>query len=204
MQQSNGKIKYVLSLVAYIVLVTADFVLTYTATPDLTWEANPLVKVFGLGWTSLIIYNTVILVLYAILMYYTFIRYKRRVIRSNRFIEYICILIYDCPPNEFKVHWLLFLPKSKIPLLAHTGYILLWAVIASRLTAITEWSIIIGCNLAPWMGPDGTTGHWYNTVKNAAPFNGRIDIVVVIFVVIYWLFREYRVYKEMVKFRNQD
>ena len=203
MQQSNGKIKYALSLIAYIVLAITDKVLTYTATPDLTFEANPLVAVFELGWTSMIIASTIGFVVFAFFLYFTFIKYKRRIIHSNNFKEFIGRFLYDSPLDKFRIYWLFFkIPKDKIVLLAQIGYVILLAVIVLRLILITEWSIIIGFNLAPWMGFDGNWGHWYHTIKTSvlfSPFNGRIDMFVAVIIGIvapnYWLFKEYRINK---------
>ncbi len=51
-------------ILAILLIITriADGLLTYTITPDLTREANPLVSIFGQGWATLILVATIVLI----------------------------------------------------------------------------------------------------------------------------------------------
>lgn len=56
----NEKTVFWFLILSQIVLALTDGALTYIATPDLSYEANPLVTHLGLGWGPLFICHGII------------------------------------------------------------------------------------------------------------------------------------------------
>jgi hypothetical protein len=98
-------------------------------------ETNPLVSIFGLGWTSLVISNVIIigLIIYAF-YYYTF-KYAigRVVAKPGKITDFVSELYF----NEKGSFYLIFfkLPKNKKILLGHMGYILIRVIIIGSILA---------------------------------------------------------------------
>ena len=80
--------------------MVGDMVLTYIGTPDLKNEANPLVKVFGLGWGALLAHSMFGFLLYSGFVYYVFIRYRRPVLQCEGYKQYSSMLLYGCPDRK--------------------------------------------------------------------------------------------------------
>lgn len=57
---------------AYTVITFLDILFTYIGTPDLTFEANPLVAVYGHGWGVLLGVNLIVHIIYCLLVYYAY------------------------------------------------------------------------------------------------------------------------------------
>lgn len=96
----NSKNKFFVYIFIYFMLMVGDWVLTYIGTPDLKNEANPLVKVFGLGWGALIAHSMFGFLLYAGFVYYGFIRYRRPVLQCEGYKQYVSMLLYGCPDRK--------------------------------------------------------------------------------------------------------
>ncbi len=146
----NSKNKFLAFIFLYFMTVVGDLVLTYIGTPDLKNEANPLVKVFGLGWGALIWQNMFGFLFYSWFVYYTFIRYRRPVLQCEGYRRYVSMLLYGCPDRkkaakkvEYKNFWALIGNMFAI------GYIII------RVIVIIDW--IGALNLNPIC-------HWF-TVK---------------------------------------
>ena len=93
---NNSKKNFFAFIFIYFMLMVGDMLLTYIGTPDLKDEANPLVKVFGLGWGALIGHMMLGFLLYSGFVYYTFIRYKRPVLQCEGYKQYVSMLLYGC------------------------------------------------------------------------------------------------------------
>ena len=113
---NGSKIKFFVHIFIYFMLMVGDMVLTYIGTPDLKNEANPLVRVFGLGWGALIAYSMVGFLFYLGFVYYAFIWYRRPVLQCEGYKQYVSMLLYGCPDRkkaakkkvEFKNYWGVF------------------------------------------------------------------------------------------------
>ncbi|MDR2043179.1 MAG: hypothetical protein LBQ15_02215 [Clostridium sp.] len=90
---SPGK-KFWFFALAYLATVIGDIVLTYKGTPDLAYEANPLVAVFGLGWGALILANVINYVFYVTFAYHTFVRYRRPTIPCSGMKQFVSMLFF--------------------------------------------------------------------------------------------------------------
>ena len=132
---NGSKIKFFVHIFIYFMLMVGDMVLTYIGTPDLKNEANPLVKVFGLGWGALIAHSMLGFLFYFGFVYYTFIRYKRPVLQCEGYKQYVSMLLYGCPDRkkaakkkvEYKNFWAL------IGNMFAVGYIII------RVIVIIDW-----------------------------------------------------------------
>lgn len=69
MKKLNKHIEFISLLILLILTRVLDGILTYKITPDLSRELNPLVSVFGFGWTGLISIALVVIIPTVILNY---------------------------------------------------------------------------------------------------------------------------------------
>ena len=86
--KSNRAALYVGVVTLYAVLVAFDAFTTYLVTPDLKWEGNPTVTLFGGGWGSLIITGIVFVILTAVLAYFPMIYYRREKVECEGCADY--------------------------------------------------------------------------------------------------------------------
>ncbi len=100
-----------------------------------TGETNPLYRIFGVGWTGLIIANIIIvgLIIYAF-YYYTF-RYANTKFstKPTGLTDFVSELYFNEKGRFMEVFYKT--PKNKNVLLAHSGYILIRVVIFASFLA---------------------------------------------------------------------
>lgn len=166
-----------------LALMLLDGALTYINTPDLKNEGNPLVSVFGFGWIALFLANLIFYILYIILAYFLFFKYKPPVLQVRNIKEYISQLYYNRPD---KFVWFFYKwPKNWRPLVAIIAYMYIFPMIAARMILVFEW-LMVTFNIE-W--------NLYEHIQQMMPFS-RMDIVVgfilMIYLYIYWLYKEYR------------
>lgn len=94
-----------------------------------TGEQNPLYRLFGIGWTGLVISNIIIvsLILYAF-YYYTF-KYSTATftVKPRNLTDFVSILYFNESGHFFETFYKT--PKNKKTLLAHSGYVLVRVLI---------------------------------------------------------------------------
>ena len=195
MKRSKRKIAYfIIATLITILTAFADGILTYTATPDLQWEANPIVAILGFGWTTLILTNVVIVSFLIVCYYYSFVLYERPIAKQRNFFEYVSLLFYN-RPDEFICS--LYKPPSRLKVvIGEYGCAIAFGFNLGRLSLVIDWLIIICNNLYPWM-PGGTKGHWFNEFTSRfglSPIMRCIYITIITFytVMYYRLYREYK------------
>ena len=106
----SKKLKYLLTLSVYVILMLADGFLTFINTPDLSMEANPLVLYLGLGWGALFIANLLGFIFFAWITWYTFIKYETVYTDETKITHYVSQLYYERPD---KFAWVLYkFPKN--------------------------------------------------------------------------------------------
>ncbi len=92
-------------------------------------EQNPLYKIFGVGWTGLIIANIVIVGLIIYAFYYYSFRYTRTKLNTkpSQLTDYVSEIYFNEKGRFFDVFYKT--PNNKKTLLAHSGYVLIRVVI---------------------------------------------------------------------------
>ena len=186
---NNSKKKFFAFIFIYFMLMVGDMLLTYIGTPDLKDEANPLVKVFGLGWGALIGHMMFGFLLYSGFVYYTFIRYKRPVLQCEGYKQYVSMLLYGCLDRkkakqhvEWKNYWAIFGNTLAI------GYIII------RVLIIIDW--IGALNVNPIC-------HWFAVkFRSIMPiYLGMSLLGIVIMIVGYYcvLYNWYRMNKKQLE-----
>ncbi len=100
-----------------------DAFLTYTITPDLTHEGNPLVTLANQGWTTLLIVNLLVVSLSILLLHYS-IRfpadsYPRE--SDYSFQEFISYFLYNDKESFHKIYF--FVPYNKRAILSFCGFL---------------------------------------------------------------------------------
>ncbi|MCL2671458.1 MAG: hypothetical protein FWF10_05425 [Clostridiales bacterium] len=181
----RGKLLFWVLVGAYLLLALADGALTYIGTPDLAYEANPLVAVFGLGWGALFIANALVFALQIVAVNYAFVRYQSPLLPYKEYKEFLSMLIYDRPD---KFIWTFYkLPKNWKPFFAQLGYAMGIALPVGRLAIVFQWVLYLA---------NSPIQNIYNPFRNWFPY-GRFDIVLTAFVgaflAVYWTFRECRI-----------
>ena len=92
-------------------------------------ETNPLYRIFGVGWSGLIIANILIVGLIIYSFYYYSFRYATKKIKTkpSKLADFVSELYFNGKGQFLKIFYKT--PKNKNVLLAHSGYILVRAVI---------------------------------------------------------------------------
>ncbi|MDR1669973.1 MAG: hypothetical protein LBR76_08450 [Oscillospiraceae bacterium] len=192
----NGKRTFWILNSVHGFLVLTDGLLTYLGTPDLTYEANPLVSVFGLGWGALFTVNVMVFSLCIVLSYYNYVKYKRPEIPYEGYCEYSSMLFYG-RPDRFR--WSFYkLPKYWKPVFAASGYALGIALPADRFIIDFQWVLFL---------TDSPIERIYNPFRSLFPW-GRFDVVfatvLLIVLVIRWTFKECKLNRlELIRQKEQ-
>jgi len=185
----NRKTAFWVLILSQIVLALTDGALTYIATPDLSYEANPLVAHFGFGWEALFISNLIFIGLQIIAVYYAFVKYKSPAIEHSTYKEFSSSLFFN-RPDKFK--WMFYkLPKNWKPVLAMGGYALGITLPAARVITVSEW--VLHLMKSPFES-------YYNEFRSLFPWS-RFDVffavILAAVLAVYWTFRECRINKRM-------
>ncbi len=99
-----------------------------------TGEQNPLYKLFGVGWTGLITANIIVvgLIIYAF-YFYSFKYNPTRNTTSTNLTDFISELYFSEKGRFLDIFYKM--PKNKLTLLAHSGYVLVRVVIVASFLA---------------------------------------------------------------------
>lgn len=199
---SKGIIKFWISTILTLVIATADIVLTFIGTPDLSRESNPLVHSVGLGWTGLITANIIVISLFIVLYYYSFIYFKPTVVQCTNFKQFYSIINFNQPD---KFIWTLYkMPKNKLAysyLLACAGFLTALVSIL-RIRAVLEWiGILTNSSLA---------FSYFKLIENISFLTpiGRFDMILFLFfpttfACFYWYYKQYRINRSMLDKNSQ-
>jgi len=185
----NGKIAFI-GLVAFqIVMAIAEGVLTYISTPDL----SSLKNYFGHGWEAMLIMNILFIGVYIFIVYYAFVKYKRPVIESRTYKEFVSELFFKRPD---KFNWTFYkLPKRWPPNFASAGYMLGIALPIARIPIVLE--LFLKEIQSPF------ASHYE---KFCDMFPVRVDIMVILFVIIalsiYWPYKEWQLNQKILDSRE--
>ncbi len=176
------KKKFFILIAIDLILTFLDGFLTYYNTPDLTYEDNPLVTVFGLGWGALFLANFITFWLLFILGYYAFVKYQTITVKVNNRKEYISQIFFNRPD---KIVWCWYkMPKNWKPTIAIIGYSYTYALIVARAILVFQWLLFT-------FRVDFDA---YERFRSFFPL-GRFDIaaamICLICLCIYWVNNEY-------------
>lgn len=167
----------------YVILMLADGALTFYNTPDLRFEANPLVTRLHLGWGALITVNLICFVIIFFACRYTFDKYETVQADVPNLRSYISQLFYD-RPDKFVWSFYKF-PKNWKPFWALISYAGVYALCAGAVVRVLEWlAITVGLDMSV-----------YDRFRSNV-FFGRFDIVVglicLIPLIYLWTRKEYK------------
>ena len=140
----KGKITFYILIAVNFIISVIDNLFTYTGSPDLSKEANPLVHTLGFSWAGLLIANAVLFVLVALMAYYTFVKYQPKHISCSSKKEFLSLVLFN-RPDKFKWTWYK-LPNNKDGyrfMLACLGFIFAFITPYFRLKASIEWSMYL-------------------------------------------------------------
>lgn len=113
-----------------------DGFVTYINTPDLTYEWNPLVRVWGFGWGSLFIANFLGFILILLAAWY-FDRYAYPHIPANNVFDYYMKLFYG---ENYKPVWFWYkFSKNWRAQCAMIGYALYWGLTIGAVVPVIGW-----------------------------------------------------------------
>jgi hypothetical protein len=98
-------------------------------------EQNPLYRFFNVGWTGLIIANCIVVALVIYAFYYYSFKYKtpKTELKPNRLTDFVSELYFNKKGHFLQVFYKS--PTNKKVLLAHTGYIMIRAIIFASFLA---------------------------------------------------------------------
>ncbi len=109
-------------------------------------EMNPLTKIFGAGWSGLLISNIILIGIIIYCLYYFYFRYKRPAnlpIEPTNYKELASLQYYNSVDKFYQI--LYKIPKNKKVLLAHIGFVLaITTIIASFLATFHNLSQYYG------------------------------------------------------------
>jgi hypothetical protein len=97
-------------------------------------ETNPLYRLFGVGWTGLVIANIIVVGLIIYAFYFYSFKYKQtKYSSSNNLTDFVSELYFNEKGHFYEVFYKI--PKNKKTLIAHTGYVLVRVVIVASFLA---------------------------------------------------------------------
>ena len=172
-------------------LTVSDLTLTYFATPNLTLEGNPLVTELQAGWSELIITNVITYILYFVMAYYAYIKYKAPVSKETTDVKrYLADITYGDGDKATRGMWRW--PKYWAPQIACLCYSVSTALPFARLILVFEWFLMLNHIYAPYF------------FKVVALFPlGRIDFFVAIIIAwglsAKWIKKEFDINRKVVE-----
>ena len=176
----------------YLTLTISDMILTYVDKPKLPYETYLFASVMsGLGWSTLIIgwifINTLISVVYVLLVYYSFVKYQRLIIECEGIKQYVSMLMFD-RPDKFSWIWWKF-PPNKATLMraiAPIGFGIAYSLIIFQALCVVEWIGIIY---------ESRIIYWYFQNINIFPPLVSVIVMVLSFLIFYtyWFYKEYKI-----------
>jgi hypothetical protein len=132
-------------LLAFLVIAgrVFDVTTTYLYTPDLQNETNVLVVVFGAGWTSVIIIQSLLVLLTLALLYYYLFRFKpdypgEQGLTVKQFASY---LFFNDTVSFSKIWYKT--PKNYKVLFAMTGYVVSMTLISVSILVGTSTTLLL-------------------------------------------------------------
>ena len=135
--------KFIILVLLVIVGRLYDATTTYLYTPDLTNETNVLVKLFGAGWTSFAIIQTILIVIIIYLLYFYLFKFKpvtppEKNLNIKQFASY---LFFNDTVSFYKMFYRI--PKNKKTLFAAIGYIVSMTLISISFVVGTSTTFLI-------------------------------------------------------------
>jgi len=191
---------YIFAVIGFLSALT-DLLITYIGSPGLELEANPLITVFGLGWSALIIANIIVYAFFLIFIYIAFVKYKRTVIQCDGFRQFMSMLYFD-RPDKYIWLWYKF-PKGKVyRLFAPMGYAIAYVFPILRLIAISGWLMFLSgtelCIFCLYGLPHIYFMHMEVIVL------AIIGILLLTVLISYWYSKEYRINKKALALINAE
>ena len=190
--------KFGVLIAACVILAVLDLGLTYLATPDLAFKGNPLVRIFGLGWMSLIVANILVFAFFLFLTYVRMFKYNRITTPCRSFREFISLLYYGRPDlHPFTVK----IPKNMTAFAAKLSYALMITMFVGRTVAIIEWSLALsiwGIGLHNLSGDIGELWARLQVLRISLPlipFAVFIGVLLGALAFFLWDVKEYRIYR---------
>lgn len=157
-------------------------------------ETNPLTRIFGVGWTGLIIANVIVVGIIIYAYYYFTFKYQPRRLESkaDRFTDFVSE-VYFHEKGHFARVFFRF-PDDKKILLAHMGYVMVRVLIIASFLATFH-------NLCQFYGVP-----FYNTFRDAVQRPLYFIYCMIVISFFFFLFRiwmkEYRLLQN--QFSNME
>lgn len=146
--EKKNKTEFFAACGAYLTVTVLDLVFTYIATPHLFLEGNPLATEYNFGWGGLITVNVITYILYVLMAYYAFLRYKPPESNETDLKRYLAEINYGDPNKYVPMMWKL--PKHWGPQIACLCWSICVIMPFSRLVIVAEWFLMIMNIDAPW------------------------------------------------------
>lgn len=195
-KNSENTISFIILTFLTITVSVLDTVFTYTGSPDLSREANPIVYTFGFGWVGLIISNFILIGIFIIASYYSFIVFKPDIYQCNNVKEYFSMLCFKRPD---KFTWAIYKIPTNKRIYSYTiaciGYTVAFLIPIVRLRAVLEWLLfLVNVNYF----------NAYCDLISKISFNtafGRFDYILMVILLVfilmfYWFYKQYKINKE--------
>jgi len=189
-----NKLRFITFALIALSAAIADLSITYIGSPDLAFEANPLITVFGLGWTALIVANIIVYIFSLFLLYMAFIKYRRKIIECETFPRYLSMLYFDRPDKQ---KWLLYkFPKGNDKILmcfAPVGYAVAYVFPVIRLVAIFGWIMFLTFPEICFLCFFGMPHIFFQHIEIV--FFAALGTLLLLTLVYYWYKKEYKINK---------
>jgi hypothetical protein len=125
-----------------LVLRIADLLITYHYTPDLSFEFNPLVSIFGAKWFAFIVLQLIIVTFISFVIYFYFFQERNKIDRKGlSFLDFMyCYFNGELKPLHARFA---FFPKHVKRHLAFNGFILMVLSIGVSIFAIIHNLLLV-------------------------------------------------------------
>jgi hypothetical protein len=182
-----GKKKLEFLILAFFLVLTRawDIITTYTVTPDLKTETNPLVSILGRGWVSVIISQIILVSIVIVLNHQSLFRIKS-IYPSQKGYSYKKFMMhYYFGKKENLIKIIYKLPQDKRTLIRLLGYVLPRALIVISIFISASSTFLI-------MSRD-----YKRFYAVARPYYYIVLIATAFLFIILFFKREYKIYQKI-------
>lgn len=173
-------------LLTFLIVITRcwDLIATSVVTPDLERETNPLVSIFGQGWTTLIIFQIILVSIIIVLNYYSLFRIKSCYPSQKGYSYKEFITYYYFGKRRNLIEMIYKFPQDKSTLIKLLGYVVPRAlIVVSIFISASSTFLIISADYAEFY-------------RVARPYYYIVLIAIAILFTILFFKREYSIYQK--------
>ncbi len=182
---NKKKLEFFLLTLLLVITRCWDMAATYVITPDLEKETNPMVSIFGQGWTTIIIFQIILVSFIIILNYYSLFKIKNSYPPHKGYSYRDFISYFYFGEKRNLIEMLYKFPKNRSTFVKALGYVLPRSLIVIGLFISSSSTFLIINN------------DYQKFYAFARPYYYIVLIAIVFLFFILFFKREYTIYQKI-------